>query len=172
MTIDQLLNDKTKKTKEKVQEISNWILEGSIQLDELIVFAEKSKDSEKASCIEAMEFSTRQNPKIADEALLSFMTKALDEKAPRIKWESAKVIANIAASFPTKLDKVIDRLLANSEHSGTVVRWATAFALGEILKLKTEHNKELLPAVEKICHNEENNGVKKQYLEAIKKINK
>jgi hypothetical protein len=52
------------------------------------------------------------------------------------------------------------------------VRWASAFALGEILKLKTKHNKELIPAIEAISNREEDNGVKKKYLDALKKAKK
>ena len=172
MTIDELLKDKTKKIKEKTETISNWLLDGSMPTDELIAFAEKSKDSEKATCIEAFEYATKKNPKIADESVFSFVTKTLTEKAPRVKWESARVIGNIAHLFPEKLNKVITNLLTNAEYDGTVVRWAAAFALGEILKLKTKHNKTLLPAIEIICEREKDNAIKKKYFEAIKKIEK
>ena len=170
MTIDVLFNDKSKKAKEKVEIISKWLLDGSLPADELLVFTEKTKDSERAACIEAIEYATRQNAKIADDTVLSFATKMLTENAPRVKWESAKVIGNIAHLFPAKLNEAINNLLTNSEYDGTVVRWASAFALGQILKLKTKHNKELLPAIEAICDREENNGVKKKYLDAIKKV--
>lgn len=172
MTIDELFKDKTKKAKEKTETISKWLLSGSMSTDELIAFAEKSKDPEKATCIEALEYATKQNSTLADETVFSFATKALTEKAPRVKWEAAKLIANIAQLFPTKLNKAIDNLLINSGYEGTVVRWATAYALGEILKLKTKHNKDLLPKVEAICEREEDNGVKKKYLDAIKKLKK
>jgi len=169
MTIAEIINDKTKKAKEKVETISKWLLDGSLPTDELIVFAEKAKDAEKATCIEAIEFATKQNSIIADETVFAFVTKTLTENAPRVKWESAKVIGNIAHLFPTKLSKAINNLLRNSEDNGTVVRWASAFALGEILKLKTKHNKELLPSIEAICDKEQDTGVKKKYLDAIKK---
>ena len=172
MTLAELLNDKTKKAKEKVETISKWLLDGSLPTDELLVFAEKAKDPEKATCIEAIEFATRQNSKIADETVFAFVTKTLTENAPRVKWESAKVVGNIAHLFPTKLNKPITNLLTNSEYDDTVVRWAAAFALGEILKLKTKHNKDLLPAIEAICDREQDNGVKKKYLDAIKKTKK
>ena len=172
MKIEELLIDKTKKVKEKTETISNWLLDGSLPTDELIAFAEKSKDSEKATCIEAFEYATKLNSKIADENVLSFVVKMLAEKAPRVKWESAKVIGNIAHLYPEKLNKAIDSLLINSEYDGTVVRWATAFALGEILKLKTKHNEKLLPTIEAICNREQENGVKKKYLDAIKKAKK
>jgi HEAT repeat protein len=172
MTLTQLLTDKTKKAKEKVETISKWLLDGSLPTDELIVFAEKAKDPGKATCIEAIEFATRKNSKIADESVFAFVIKSLSENAPRVKWESAKVIANIAHLFPTKLNKAIGNLLTNAEDNGTVVRWASAFALGEILKLKTKHNKTLLPTIEAICEGEQDTGVKKKYLDAIKKTKK
>ena len=172
MTIEVLLNDKLKKVKEKTKIISKWLLDGSITTDELIVFAEKSKDSEKATCIEAIEYATKQNPAIADENVFSFATLMLTENAPRVKWESAKVIGNIAHLFPTKLDTAIKNLRTNCEYDGTVVRWAAAFALGEIVKLKTKHNTDLLPAIEAICNREQDNGIKKKYLDAIKKTTK
>jgi HEAT repeat protein len=171
MNITEVLNNKTKKAKEKVETISKWLLEGSLPVCDLIAIAEKSKDPEKATCIEAIEFATRQAPQIAGESTFNFVTKALTENAPRIKWESAKVVGNIAHRFPSKLNKAIRNLLANTEHEGTVVRWAAAFALGEILKLKTRHYKELLPAIEAICNSEPDKGVKKKYLDAMKKAN-
>ena len=173
MTIDELLKDKTIKAKEKTETISQRILEGSLPMDELIAFAEKQKDPVKATCIEAIEYATKQNPKIADENVLIFVIKALTEKAPRIKWESAKVVGNIAHLFPTKLEKAIVHLLANTEgYQGTVVRWSAAFALGEILKLNTKHQSELLSAIESICGQEEKNSIRKIYQEFIKNVKK
>ena len=172
MTIDQLLKDKTKKAKEKTETISNWLIIGSISAVELLAFAEKSKDPEKANCIEAIEYATKQNPTIADESVFDFATKMLTEITPRIKWESAKVIGNIAYLYPKKLKKTISNLLVNSEYNSTVVRWASAYALGEILKMETLHNKILIPTIEALLKIEENNGVRKKYLEALKKSKK
>lgn len=172
MTVDELLKDKARKPKEKTETISNWILDKSLPLDELIAFAEKSKDPAKATCIEAMEYATRKSPDIADESMFSFVTETLTSKAPRIKWESAKVISNTAYLFPSKLETAIYNLLENTKHEGTVVRWSAAFALGEILKLKTKHNSKLLPAITRICEKEEKNSIKKIYLDAIKKTKK
>ncbi|WES97591.1 hypothetical protein P2W68_22660 [Chryseobacterium arthrosphaerae] len=172
MTIEELFKDKTTKAKEKTEIISQWILDTSLPADELIAFAEKSKDPVKGTCIEAMEYATRQNPNLADEAVFAFVTQTLTEKAPRIKWESAKVIGNTAQLFPDKLDDAIKNLIANTEHEGTVVRWSAAFALGEILKLKTKYNTTLLPALENISEKEEKNSIKKIYLDAIRKTKK
>lgn len=172
MTIAELLKDKTKKIKERTETISKWLIDGTMPVAELIAFAEKAKDVEKATCIEAIEYATKTNLNIADERVFAFVTKMLADNAPRVKWESARVIGNIAHRFPTKLNKAITNLLTNSEDNGTVVRWASAYALGEILKLKTKHNKDLLPAIEAICESEQDNAIKKKYIDAIKKAKK
>jgi hypothetical protein len=172
MNITELLNDKTKKIKVKTETISKWLIDGLMPVEELIAFAERAKDSKKATCIEAIEYATKEKQEIADESVFSFVTKMLTDKAPRVKWESARVIGNIAHLFPTKLNKPIANLLVNTENDGTVVRWATSYALGEILKLKTKHNKNLLPAIESILEREQDNAIKKKYLEAIKKAKK
>lgn len=172
MTLEELFKDKTIKSKEKVEVISQWIIEKSLPTDELIVFAEKSKDPVKATCIEALEYSTKENPDLADESVFLFVINSLSEKAPRIKWESAKVIGNTAHLFPENLDQAIKNLSSNTEHEGTVVRWSAAFALGEILKLKTSHNTTLLSALENISEKEEKNSIKKIYLDAFKKTKK
>lgn len=172
MTLEEIIKDKTVKSKEKVDIISKWIIDTSLPVDELIAFAEKSKDPVKATCIEAIEYATKQNASLADETVFSFVTQTLTEKAPRIKWESAKVIGNTVHLFTENLDQTIGNLLGNAEHEGTVVRWSAAFALGEILKLKTPHNSTLLPALEDISEKEEKNSIKKIYLDAIKKTKK
>ncbi|OJW68897.1 MAG: hypothetical protein BGO68_03885 [Candidatus Amoebophilus sp. 36-38] len=170
MSIDQLLKDKGIKAKEKTVQINTWLLDNTLSIASLISHAQNGKDPVKALCIEAIEFATKQNPSIATEAVLYFVTQTLTEKSPRIKWESARVISNIAHLFPSKLDRTTSNLLDNAEHPGTVVRWSTAYALGEILKLKTSINAELLPTVEAICNREEKNSIKKVYLAAIKTV--
>lgn len=172
MLLSSILKDKSRKSKEKVEMISNALLDHSILLEDVLTLSVNVKDPDLGTCMESLEFATRQAPKLANEKLLKLATQTLANKAPRVKWESAKVIGNIAHLFPKKLDDAIGQLLVNTEDKGTVVRWAAAFALGEIIKLKTSRNKELIPAIENIIAREENNGVKKKYLEAIKAINK
>lgn len=172
MTIEQVFQDKTIKAKGKVSTIGEWLVNNEMPIEELLAYAEKQKATDKATCIEAVEYATKKVPTIADESLLEYVTKALKDEEPRVKWESAKVIGNIAKLFPTQLDKAIKNLLPYAENTGTVVRWATAYALSEILKLKTENNINLLPIIEQLNEKEEDNGVKKKYLDAIKKVKK
>jgi hypothetical protein len=170
MDFQKLLSDKSVKPKEKTEKLCKWVSSNPGELNTLIGFAKTAKDPEKATCIEAIEYATKADPKVATADCLKFVTGTLTEKAPRVKWESAKVIGNIAHLFPAKLDEAIKNLLINSEHTGTVVRWSAAFALGEIIKLKTKLNKDLVPAAEAICKREEKNSIKKFYVEALKKV--
>jgi HEAT repeat protein len=117
--------------------------------------------------VEAIEFATKAKPEIATPECLKFVTETLLDKAPRVKWESARVIGNIAHLYPAKLDKAIANLLTNSEFPGTVVRWSAAYALGEIVKLGTKRNKDLIPAVEAIIRRESDNAIRKIYLAAL-----
>jgi len=172
MTLPELLSDQTKKAKEKVAIISNWLLAGSLPADELLALAAQAKDADKGTCIEALELATRQNAAIADEQVLAFVTGTLSGPAPRVKWESAKVIGNIAKLFPAKLKEPIHALLINTKDKSTVVRWAAAFALGEILQLKTGHHKPLLPILEAAESNEQDQAIRKKYQLAIAKAKK
>ncbi|MCX6291069.1 MAG: HEAT repeat domain-containing protein [Bacteroidetes bacterium] len=168
MDFQKLLTDKSIKPKEKTEALSRWLLTHPEKINDLVDFAGTSKDPAKATCIEAIEFATKKKPEIASAACLDFVSKSLTEKAPRIKWESAKVIGNIAHLYPGKLDEAIANLLVNAEHEGTVVRWSAAFALAQIIKIKTVHHKTLVPAVESICNREEKNSIKKIYAVALK----
>ena len=170
MDIQAILTDKQLKARPKVEAISKMLLDKKVSVSELIKIAKVSKDKEKGTCIESLEFATRNKPEIASSAVLDFVTETLADKAPRVKWESAKVIGNIAHLFPAKLDNAINNLLTNTEYSGTVVRWSAAFALGEIIKLKTKRNKDLIPAIESIIKRDEDNAIKKIYEKALKKV--
>lgn len=169
MDIIAFLHDKTLKPKEKTEALSQLLLEKTIGTDELIALAATAKDPIKATCIEALEFATQKQPDLITENAFQFVTGMLAAKAPRVKWESAKVIGNTAHLFAGQLDEAIKNLLINSEHEGTVVRWSAAFALGEILKQGSPYNQELLPAIEAIISREEKNSIKKVYQNALKK---
>jgi hypothetical protein len=172
MTIESVFKDKLIKGKDKTMMICNWLLEGQLPVEELLAFAENQKSAIKATCIEAIEQASKQRPEIVTESVFIFVIKTLTEKEPRVKWESARVIGNTAHLFIALLDKAIDHLMQNTKHDGTVVRWSAAYAIGEIIKLKTKHNKELITQVTAIIEAEEKNSIKKIYLTAIKKAAK
>ncbi len=169
MDFQELLNDKSKKSKAKTEVLRQWLTTNPGKLNNLIEFAAKAKDPAKATCIEAIEFATKLEPGISNLACLKFVSEMLLENAARLKWESAKVIGNIAHLYPGKLNLAINNLLFNTEHEGTVVRWSAAYALAQVIKIKSKHNKDLLPAIEAICLREKQNSIRKIYLEALKK---
>lgn len=113
---------------------------------------------------------TQKDKSFASPELFTFVVESLQDKAPRTKWESAKVVGNIAEKFPNELEIAIAHLLQNAEHEGTVVRWAAAFALGEIVKLKTKQQADLMELIQGICEREEKNSIRKIYEKALKKI--
>ena len=170
MDINEIFSDKALKQKEKTEKISQNIIDEKISVNELLSFANIAKDAEKGTCVEALEYASGKDPKIVNKKCFEFLVKNLTSKAPRIKWECAKVIGNTVHMFKNELDEAIKNLLENTNYEGTVVRWSTAFALGEIIKLKTEYNKDLIPKINKICETEEKNSIKKMYMDALKKI--
>lgn len=170
MDIKEIFSDKSLKPKARTELLSEMLQQNKIKIDELISFARQAKDPIKATCIEAFEFATKINPFISDKNCWSFVVDSLQSKTPRVKWESARVVANICSNFTKELDTVIVNLLANTEYEGTVVRWSAAMALGELIKLKTKHNKTLIPAVKNIITLEEKNSIKKIYQAALKSV--
>ena len=169
---EKLLSDKDVKAKEKVATLSRLLLDGRFTIQQLIELAQSANDINKATLVESMEYASRLQAGIIDERGFEFAIESLRCTAPRLKWESAKVIANTAQLFPGLLKKATVNLLDNTEHSGTVVRWSAAGALSKILLCKTDLNSELIPAMKAIEKREEDNAIKKIYQQALKKVTK
>ena len=172
MEIEEIFQDKSIKLKGKVAILGAELLDNTLSLQLLLEYADQQNAVDKATCLEAIEYATKRVPTIANGILWNYVTAALKDNEPRVKWESAKTIGNIAKLFPDQLDNTVTSLLKNTRNSGTVVRWATAYALAEIIKLKTDKNDFLISEVELLCELEEDNGVKKKYLDALKKVKK
>ncbi|MGL4768092.1 MAG: hypothetical protein ACRCV6_08475 [Formosimonas sp.] len=172
MQIDAVFQDKSLKAKAKVAQLGDALLSQELSLSELLAFAQRQKASDKATCIEAVEYATKKSSHVATEDLLHYVVDAAQEPEPRVKWESAKVIGNIAKLFPEHLSAAVAVLLANARHEGTVVRWAAAYALAEIVKLKTAHNAQLVPELAALCAAETDNAIQKKYSDALKKVSK
>ncbi len=168
--LQNILYDKGIRPKEKITVLGNSLLQKSLTVEELMTYADTQKGAIKATCIEALEYATRKNPAIADQRVWQWIIQSLLDKEPRIKWESAKVIGHTARLFPSQLAEATEHLLINATHSGTVVRWATAYALGEIIQFEAGQNPFLLDKVKELSEKEENNGVKKNYLSALKRM--
>jgi HEAT repeat protein len=170
MPLTQLFAEKTLQPKERTEKLSVWLLERTVPPDTLVAFAAGSKDPVKATCIESLEYVSKTDPEIITANALHFVLDCLCAKTPRVKWESARVIGNCIHLFPDDTKTAAQLLLANTQHPGTVVRWSAAYALGQILKLNTPHNKWLVPEAQAIASHEEKNSIRKIYLDALKKI--
>ena len=140
---------------------------GQISETEVLNFASTAKDAWKGHCIEAFEFASRLAPRWGSRETFRFCIENLGHKAPRVKWESAKVVANLASNFPEDARKAIPFLLSNSEHEGTVVRWSAATALAAIYQTHPSNSLELAAAMEAITLREEKDSIKKIYRKAL-----
>jgi hypothetical protein len=171
MSLPTLFLNPTLKPKQKTEAIAQQMLKGQVSEADWLAFARLLKDPAKATCIEAMEIATQVKPELLTQQGFDYVVEQLSAKAPRIKWESAKVIANTAQNFEPQLDMAIVNLLDNAEHIGTVVRWSAAKALAAIVALKTKHNSDLIPALEVLCLKEEKGSIQKIYKAGLKKGN-
>jgi hypothetical protein len=152
--------------KEKVVRLADEIKKSGIPLSEIINYYERGSTAEKGSCIEAMEFVSEEKPEMISTRL-DFVIGQLDHAAPRVKWESARILGNAAQNDSDRLGKAIPKLLANAKDKGTVVRWSAARALTELAIRDPGHRKKLVPQFKRLLKSENNNGVKKIYLKAI-----
>ena len=172
MTLLECLNHPSMKAKEQVLWISEQLLTGNITQEELLNVAANLNESKKANCIESLEMVTKENLYLLSENSFLFVVESLSSKAPRVQWESARVIGNTATLFPNQIEKAVTKLLQQVESKGTVVRWSTAYALSQIALAAYPINDILLPTLENIAQQEEKNSIKKIYLTALKKISK
>ncbi len=167
--LQELFANKTLKPKERTEALCNMVLNGEIPVAALVEFATAAKPPVRATCIESLEFGTRQGLAITEE-VLRWVLSCMGQKEPRVKWESAKVTGNTIATYPHLVADAVAALLPNTSHEGTVVRWSAAWALGEIVKLNTSMNKELCPSLANIMAQEEKGSIGKIYAAAFKKI--
>jgi len=165
-TIERILKSRNK-PKEKVDTLAKEVKENRISIKQLIAYFEIGSVSEKGSCIEAIERIAREKPEIILPHI-DFIIDHINDQAPKVKWETARVIGNFSQKYPNEVAKAIPKLLLNAKDAGTVVRWSAAFALTEIAKNHLKLRKELVPRFKEIAEKEKNKGVKNLYVKALK----
>ncbi|MBS7632214.1 hypothetical protein KEJ15_01135 [Candidatus Bathyarchaeota archaeon] len=169
-TIEQILKSRNK-PKEKVDALAKEVKENRISIEQLIDYFEVGSVSEKGSCVEAIERIARDKPEIV-VSHIDFIIDHINDQAPKIKWETARVIGNLSQKYPNEVAKAVPKLLLDTKDAGTVVRWSAAFALTEIAKNNLKLQKELVPRFKEIAEKEKNNGVKNLYIKALKILEK
>jgi hypothetical protein len=138
-------------------------------VSQAIDYFAKAPAGEKGHIIEAIELITKNEPRFAS-ACLDFIFSNIDHKAPRVRWEAQRIVANIAREFPEKVVEAIPGIIENTRDKGTVVRWSAASALVAIARANIETQKQLVPFFSEIVKTETNNGVKNIYLKGLKAI--
>lgn len=168
--IEEILQSNSK-PKEKITLLAKEIKKDKKFIGEVVGYFESATTGDQGHLIESLEYASQDNPELVVPHL-DFVIGHLGDDSPRIKWECARIIANLASKFSDKTEKAIPLLLKNTKDKGTVVRWSVAFALGEIVKNNFKVEKILLPKIKELVKKESNNGVKNVYLKALKVIEK
>lgn len=160
-SIDELLASKLT-AKKKAKAIGAELLAGTVQPSSLLKKNQSLPEPQLAIVIEALEGATRKKPELVDRKAFAHLVDCLSHAAPRVKWEAARTISNVAALHIDHLEPAVDALLDNSSNESTVVRWATAQALAAIVR--AGHGGDALRArVRKIATKEQDDGVRKVY---------
>ena len=172
MDIINLLESNSYTAIEKRRRIENAIKTKDITIKEIQSTKSVIDDKRMAIVLEAMEQVMQKNPELASVEWLKFVQEFILSNSNNLKRESSRIIGNIAQLFPNDLETAIQRLMINTEDLGTVIRWGSAYAFARIIIVPKFANSELYNTLSKLCEKEENNGVKNQLLNALKKAKK
>ncbi len=168
--IEEILQSKLK-PKEKITFLAKEIKKNKKFVGEIVGYFESVTAGDQGHLIESLEYASQDSPELVI-SYLDFVICHLEDKAPRVKWECARIIANLASKFSEKTEKAIPVLLNNAKDKGTVVRWSVAFALGKIAKSNLKAEKILFPKMKELINKESNSGVKNVYLKTLKFLEK
>lgn len=169
--IIQEIQKSNKKPKQLINDLVKKVQKDEKLFKSVIDCLENGSDVEKGISGEVMKYITEENSKIV-QPYIDTIIKYLNDDLPKVKWQTSRVIGNIAKDFPGKVDKAVPKLLLNTEDKGTVARWCAAYALSEIIKSSDSARKTYLAKIQEIVKKEKNNGVKNVYEKALKDINK
>jgi xylose isomerase len=158
------LSDKNLKSIEKRKLIVSALLSEDLTIASLPPL----NDKQTGIVLEAMEEISQKEVAIIDESWLKFADNNVNSENNTLKREAARVTGNIAHKFPDKLENIIPKLLQNSENESTVIRWSSGYSLGRIVQIPKFANSDLFEMLSIIAENEQESGVKNQYLKGLK----
>lgn len=169
MKIVEIVGNKSLRAMEKRSQIISVLIEDNLSLNELVTECDSLNDKQMAIILEAIEVITNKKLKHLDSDYIEFVGKYILSDNNSCKREASRIVGNLAEQHPNKLDSVINCLIKNTTDVSTVVRWSSAYALSRIIVLTEFANTCLFDEVSEICDKEQENGVKNQYVKAIKK---
>lgn len=172
MTIVELLKDKSLKGVERRQVVVNMIVAGELTVNEVAALADAIGEKQVATVLEAVEEVSNKRLCPLEAAWLQWAEPYISSENNSCRREASRIVGNMAAQYPDLLDNAIERLIKNTSDEGTVIRWAAAYALSRIVVLDRYAKSDLYDRLVAICDREEDNGVKNQYLKALKKAAK
>jgi len=169
MNIMTILKDKAFKSIDKKKAIAKALEEKQLTISELTDTLCHIAYKNQAVIFEAIEAVTNADPQLADIDWLRFVEKYILSESNSMKREASRIVGNLAHRFPNELGKAIEKLLVNSNDQSTVVRWGSAYALSRIIVIPQHANSELYNILTEICSQEDESGVKNQYVKALRK---
>jgi len=167
MNILEKIQKTNKKPKQLLVDLSNQVKQNKKLIKSVMEGLASGNKVEKGVCAEVLEHVSLDKPEFAID-ILDTAVEYLNFDAPRVKWELARLVGNLAKKYPEKVTVAIPKLMVNTKDKGTVVRWSVAFALTEIAKSNSKIRPELIKKFNQIVKKEDNNGVKNVYLKALK----
>ena len=172
MGLEEILNDKSIKKLDARTRIIDGILHGIITIEDVESAARELKDSKIASVLEALEEISNKGLAELSPEYLEFAKNYILSEDNSCKREASRIVGNLASRYPQAVRDCIPALLENTKANGTVIRWGSAYALSRIVVLDEYRSTDLVETLISVCGNEQENGVKNQYLKAIKKLKK
>lgn len=172
MRLADIFKDKSVKKTDARAMITDGILHGDFTIEEIEAASQEMKENKISTILEAIEEISNKGFMELSSDYLEFAKKYVSSKDNSCKREASRIVGNLASQYPQAVRDCIPALLDNAKADGTVVRWGSAYALSRIIQLNAYSNTDLYETLVSVCDNEQENGVKNQYLKALKKIKK
>lgn len=172
MRLIDIFNDKSIKKIDARAMIVDGILQGNYTIEEIESTSQKLKEKKISTILEAIEKISNRGLITLSLDYLEFAKKYISINENSCKREASRIVGNLASKYPQAVRDCIPALLDNAKDDGTVIRWSSAYALSRIILLEEYCNTDLYEKLVSICDNEQENGVKNQYIKAFKKIKK
>lgn len=172
MTITEIMNNKSLKRLEKRNSIVAAIINQEINFAIISEACESLPEKNISLLLEAVEEVSRSKEFSLEAEYLDLAEKYILSSDHSCKREASRIVGNLANKFPTKLENAITALLQNAENDSTVIRWASAYALSRIIMIPPYAKSPLFEQISNLCAKENENGVKNQYIKALKKAEK
>lgn len=172
MTIRQIIDDKSVKRLEKRTVLVEGIINGNFDFSAISAACSLLPAKKISLLLEAIEEVSRSKEFFLEEDYLKLSENYILSSDPSCKREASRIVGNLAAAFPEDLDRAISALLQNADDEGTVIRWASAYALSRIVIIPQYARGPLFEQISDLYEKEKETGVKNQYSKALKKAQK